>query len=127
MNLKIYYHINQDRAGIPMDYTGARHFVVPEGESVARMRLASVLWTLLEVFPSVLLVMVLGGAAVASAQGLLTLGEVVAFVTLLLSLAWPVGSLGFLLSFMREAQTAADRVCEVFECGAVLNPRNLVA
>lgn len=82
---------------------------------VQRMRIASVLWPLLEVFPSVLLVIVLGGAAVAAANGLLTLGEVVSFVTLLLSLAWPVGSLGFLLSFMREAQTAADRVCEVFD------------
>ncbi|WP_353081362.1 ABC transporter ATP-binding protein [Tessaracoccus lapidicaptus] len=82
---------------------------------VQRMRLAAVLWTLLEAFPSVLLVVVLGGAAVAAADGLLTLGQVVSFVTLLLSLAWPVGSLGFLLSFMREAQTAADRVCEVFD------------
>ena len=79
------------------------------------MRLAAVLWTLLEAFPSALLVVVLGGAAVAAADGLLTLGQVVSFVTLLLSLAWPVGSLGFLLSFMREAQTAADRVCEVFD------------
>lgn len=82
---------------------------------VQRMRLAAVLWTLLEAFPSALLVVVLGGAAVAAADGLLTLGQVVSFVTLLLSLAWPVGSLGFLLSFMREAQTAADRVCEVFD------------
>ena len=37
MNLKIYYHISQDRAGIPMDYTGARHFVVPEGEAVEEL------------------------------------------------------------------------------------------
>ena len=41
-----------------------------------------------------LLVVVLGGAAVASAQGLLTLGEVVAFVTLLLSLACESGLVG---------------------------------
>lgn len=101
---------------VPFAFRGFdRRAVLLRDSGVRRMRLASVLWTLLEVFPSVLLVMVLGGAAVASAQGLLTLGEVVAFVTLLLSLAWPVGSLGFLLSFMREAQTAADRVCEVFD------------
>ncbi|WP_231979217.1 hypothetical protein [Tessaracoccus coleopterorum] len=36
-------------------------------------------------------------------------------MTLLLSLAWPVGSLGYLLSFAREAATAADRVVEVFD------------
>jgi hypothetical protein len=37
MNLKIYYRITQDRAGIPMDYTGARHFVVPEGQAVEEL------------------------------------------------------------------------------------------
>ena len=101
---------------VPFAFSGFdRRAVLLRDAGVHRMRIASVLWTLLEVFPSVLLVMVLGGSAVAAAQGLLTLGEVVAFVTLLLSLAWPVGSLGFLLSFMREAATAADRVCEVFD------------
>jgi len=34
MNVKIHYRITQDRAGIPQDYTGARHFVVREGEPV---------------------------------------------------------------------------------------------
>jgi hypothetical protein len=29
MNVKIHYRITQDRAGIPMDYTGARHFRRP--------------------------------------------------------------------------------------------------
>ena len=37
MKLKIYYSISQDRAGIPMDYTGARHFVVPEGQAVEEL------------------------------------------------------------------------------------------
>jgi len=37
MNFKIYYRITQDRAGIPMDYTGARHFVVPEGQAVEEL------------------------------------------------------------------------------------------
>lgn len=44
MNLKVYYRITQDRAGIPMDYTGARHFVVPEGqvvEELAKAQLAA--------------------------------------------------------------------------------------
>jgi hypothetical protein len=34
MNVKIHYRITQDRAGIPQDYAGARHFVVSEGEAV---------------------------------------------------------------------------------------------
>ena len=82
---------------------------------VKRMNLASVLWTLLEVFPSVLLVIVLIGVSFGVSAGTLTLGGAVTFVTLLLSLAWPVGGLGFLLSFAREAATAADRVVEVFD------------
>lgn len=82
---------------------------------VARMDLASVMWTLLEVFPAVLLAVVLLGVGVGVSGGVLSVGAAVTFVTLLLSLAWPVGSLGFLLSFMREAATAADRVAEVFD------------
>ncbi|GAA4905160.1 ABC transporter ATP-binding protein [Tessaracoccus lubricantis] len=82
---------------------------------VRRMNLASVLWTLLEVFPSVLLLIVLFGVSYGVTAGGLSLGAAVAFVTLLLSLAWPVGSLGFLLSFAREAATAANRVTEVFD------------
>lgn len=34
MKVKIHYHINQDRAGIPMDYNGARHFLVGEGMAI---------------------------------------------------------------------------------------------
>ncbi|MFT3887536.1 MAG: ABC transporter ATP-binding protein [Arachnia sp.] len=82
---------------------------------VARMDLAAVLWTLLEVFPSILLLVVLIGVAYGVSAGLLSLGAAVTFVTLLLSLAWPVGSLGWLLSFARETATAADRVAEVFD------------
>jgi len=34
MKVKIFYRITQDRAGIPQDYTGARHFVANEGQAV---------------------------------------------------------------------------------------------
>lgn len=34
MNVKIHYRITRDRAGIPQDYTGARHFVVRPDEPV---------------------------------------------------------------------------------------------
>ncbi len=34
MNVKIHYRITQDRAGIPQEYAGARHFVVREDEAV---------------------------------------------------------------------------------------------
>lgn len=44
MNVKIHYRITQDRAGIPQEYTGARHFVAGDGEAVedmARKQLAA--------------------------------------------------------------------------------------
>jgi hypothetical protein len=34
MNVKVHYRITRDRAGIPMDYTGARHFVVGAGQAI---------------------------------------------------------------------------------------------
>lgn len=82
---------------------------------VRRMDLNSILWTLLEAFPNVLLVLISGVAAYGAANGVLTLGQVVSFVTLLLSIAWPIGALGFLLSFLGEAASAANRIVEVFD------------
>ena len=43
MNMKIHYRITRDRAGIPMNYMGARHFVAADGqdiENTARAQLA---------------------------------------------------------------------------------------
>ena len=34
MTVKIHYRITQDRAGIPQDFAGARHFVVREDETI---------------------------------------------------------------------------------------------
>lgn len=44
MQVKIHYRITQDRAGIPQDFSGARRFVVNEGqviEDAARLELAA--------------------------------------------------------------------------------------
>lgn len=89
---------------------------------VARMDLAAVLWTLLEVFPAVLLLVVLIGVSFGVSGGVLSLGAAVTFVTLLLSLSWPIASLGYLLSFMRETATASDRIVEVFDSEVAVVP-----
>lgn len=83
--------------------------------SLERVRLTAKFWTFLEVIPSVTLIIVLGMGAVAAGQGRLTLGTLVAFITLMLSLVWPVAALGFLLSMAQEAMTAADRIAEIFD------------
>ena len=83
--------------------------------SMERVRLSAKFWTFLEVIPSATLIVVLGFGAVAAGQGQLTLGSLVAFITLMLSLVWPVAALGFLLAMTQEAFTAADRIMEIFD------------
>lgn len=72
-------------------------------------------WTLLEVIPNLTLIVVLGVGAYAAGQGSVTLGTLVAFITLMLSIVWPISSLGFLLSMTQESMTAANRVAEIFD------------
>jgi ATP-binding cassette subfamily B protein len=83
--------------------------------SMEKVRLQARFWTLLEVIPTLTLIVVLGFGALAAGQDKLTMGTLVAFITLMLSLVWPIASLGFLLSMTQEAMTAADRITEVFD------------
>ncbi len=43
------------------------------------------------------------------------LGTLVAFITLMLSLIWPVESLGAILAMAQEAMTSADRISEILD------------
>ena len=83
--------------------------------SVERVKLSARFWTFLEVIPNITLIIVLGLGAVAAGQQRITLGTLVAFITLMLSLVWPVAALGFLLAQAQESMTAADRIAEIFD------------
>ncbi|MBG0830298.1 ABC transporter ATP-binding protein [Planomonospora sp. ID67723] len=83
--------------------------------SMEKVRLSARFFTFLEVIPNVTLAVVLLLGALAVGSGLLTLGTLVAFTTLMLQLAWPISSLGFILAMGQEAMTAADRVAEVLD------------
>ncbi|WP_375424544.1 ABC transporter ATP-binding protein [uncultured Friedmanniella sp.] len=83
--------------------------------SVDRVQLSARFWTVLAVIPNLTLIVVLGLGAVAAGQGRLTLGTLVAFITLMLSLVWPVSALGFLLAQAQEAMTGSDRIAEIFD------------
>jgi len=85
---------------------------------IDKVVVSSRFWTLLEVIPNLTLIVVLAVGAYAAGHHLVTMGTLVAFVTLMLSLVWPVSSLGFLLSATQEAMTAADRVTEIFDAPA---------
>ncbi|WP_372512480.1 ABC transporter ATP-binding protein [Mycobacterium yunnanensis] len=82
---------------------------------VRKVGVSAQFWTLLEAIPSASLIVVLGLGAYAAGSGLVTMGTLVAFITMMLSLVWPIASLGFLLSMTQEAMTAANRVVEVFD------------
>ncbi|WBQ03283.1 ABC transporter ATP-binding protein [Kribbella sp. CA-293567] len=83
--------------------------------SVDKVRLASRFWTFLEVIPNLTLVIVLLLGALAVGRESITLGTLVAFITLMLSLIWPVQSLGTILAMAQEAMTSADRISEILD------------
>ncbi|CAA9374908.1 MAG: Heterodimeric efflux ABC transporter, permease/ATP-binding subunit 1 [uncultured Nocardioidaceae bacterium] len=83
--------------------------------SLEKVRLSARFWTFLEVIPNCAVVVVLLLGAIGVGRGSLTPGELVAFITLLLSLVWPVSSLGVILAMAQEAMTAAARILEIFD------------
>jgi ATP-binding cassette subfamily B protein len=72
-------------------------------------------WALLDLIPNAVigLIIVLGAFAVSAHS--LTLGGLVAFITLALQLVWPVEALGYIIASGQEAATAAQRVLEIFD------------
>jgi ATP-binding cassette, subfamily B, bacterial len=83
--------------------------------SMDKVRLAAKFWTFLEVTPNVAVVVVLLIGAWGVGTGALTLGTLVAFITLMLSLVWPIAALGYILAMAQEAMTAAARILEIFD------------
>ena len=82
---------------------------------IAKVSVSARFWTLLEVIPNITLIVVLGFGAYAAGHHLVTMGTLVAFITMMLSLVWPIASLGYLLSMTQEAMTAANRIAEIFD------------
>ncbi|MGH7903191.1 MAG: ABC transporter ATP-binding protein [Candidatus Dormibacteraceae bacterium] len=83
--------------------------------NLSAVRVRARLWTLLTLVPSfnLALVLMLGGVAVV--HGALSIGGLVALISFLYMLVWPLEDLGWILSMGQEAETAADRLVEVFE------------
>ncbi|MGI8433956.1 MAG: ABC transporter ATP-binding protein [Nocardioidaceae bacterium] len=83
--------------------------------AVEKVRLSARFWTFLEIIPNLSLVVVLLLGALAVGQESITPGTLVAFITLMLQLIWPIEALGVILAMAQEAMTAADRVMDVFD------------
>jgi ATP-binding cassette, subfamily B, bacterial len=82
---------------------------------VAKARLLGSFWSVLDLIPnaSIAVIVVLG--AIAVSHHTLTLGGLVAFITLALQLVWPIEALGYIIASGEEAATAAQRVLEIFD------------
>jgi ATP-binding cassette subfamily B protein len=85
------------------------------GTELRKARLLSDLWMLIIGLPDVALGAALVVGSVQVADGKLSVGTLVAFLSTALALRWPVESMGWLLSISNEAATSVDRVFEVFD------------
>ena len=73
------------------------------------------LWTQLTLLPNISLaiVLLLGGYNVI--HGTLTIGGLVAFMSYVFMLTWPMDAIGWVLSMSEECQTASERLNEVLD------------
>lgn len=95
--------------------------------SMEQVRLRARFWALLDMIPNLTLAAILFGGAAAVGHGSLTLGGLVAFVSLLVLLVWPIESLGEILAMAEEASSAAERIFEVFDIRpAIADPPDAV-
>ncbi|MET0894770.1 MAG: ABC transporter ATP-binding protein [Acidimicrobiia bacterium] len=82
----------------------------------------------LNVLPGIALATVMLVGVKAVGDGTMTEGGLVAFISYLLMIIWPIESLGWILGMAEEAATAAQRVFEVFDSDpSVQDPHHLVA
>ncbi|MGK5531340.1 ABC transporter ATP-binding protein [Streptomyces sp. URMC 129] len=80
-----------------------------------KARLMGAIWLVILALPEVFLGAALVLGVVRVADGDLTAGTLVAFMTTAMALRWPVESIGFLLALCNEAATATDRFFEVLD------------
>jgi ATP-binding cassette, subfamily B, bacterial len=96
----------------------AAHEAQAAGMHRTKVSMASLLgsfWSLLDLIPNAAIALILVIGALAVSHHALTIGGLVAFITLALQLVWPIEALGYILASGEEAGTAAQRVLEIFD------------
>ncbi|MBN1174879.1 MAG: ABC transporter ATP-binding protein [Micromonosporaceae bacterium] len=83
--------------------------------AIGKNRLLATCSSQLDLIPNVTLGLVIAIGAVEVAEHRLSLGGLVAFVSLQTVLLWPIQSFGWIIATGQEAMTAADRVYEVLD------------
>ncbi|GAA3817342.1 ABC transporter ATP-binding protein [Streptomyces coacervatus] len=85
------------------------------GTELRKARLLATIWGVIVTLPEVAIGAALVLGAVQVADGSLSAGTLVAFLSTALALRWPVDSIGFLLAMSQEAATATERYFEVMD------------
>jgi ATP-binding cassette subfamily B protein len=100
--------------------TGARQV---HDTAVGKARMVATTWSQFDLIPNVTLALVLVIGALEVSRGALSLGGLVAFVSLQVMLVWPIDALGWIIANGQEAMTAADRVYEVLDTKPSIHDR----
>jgi ATP-binding cassette, subfamily B, bacterial len=82
---------------------------------IGKARLRGLFWAGLDLIPNIVIGLLLLLGAVATSRHELSLGGLVAFITLTLLLVWPIEATGYILASGQEAATAAQRVYEIMD------------
>jgi ATP-binding cassette, subfamily B, bacterial len=85
------------------------------GTELRKARLLSAIWGVIITLPELAIGAALVVGVVQVADGALSAGTLVAFLSTALALRWPVDSIGFLLAMSQEAATATERYFEVLD------------
>ncbi|UQA93014.1 ABC transporter ATP-binding protein [Streptomyces halobius] len=80
-----------------------------------KARLLAAIWCVISALPELAIAATLVLGTLQVADGALSAGTLVAFLSTALALRWPVDSIGFLLAMSNEAATATDRYFEVMD------------
>jgi ATP-binding cassette, subfamily B, bacterial len=80
-----------------------------------KIRTLSELWAVFSVQPQLVLSLCVLIGAYAVTSGVLSLGTLVAFISLYLTLIWPIESMAWLMAQTQEANSAAERLWEVLD------------
>ncbi|MFJ8494282.1 ABC transporter ATP-binding protein [Streptomyces sp. NPDC094038] len=83
------------------------------GTELRKARMLAMIWGVIVTLPEVAIGAALLWGSVQVAEGELSAGTLVAFLSTALALRWPVESIGFLLAMSQEAATATERYFEV--------------
>ncbi|MFF5918735.1 ABC transporter ATP-binding protein [Streptomyces flavochromogenes] len=85
------------------------------GTELVKARLLALIWAVITFVPELAIGAALVLGTVQVADGDLSAGTLVAFLSTALALRWPVESIGFLLAMSQEAATATERYFEVMD------------